>query len=168
VAVVHGVGVELVRAAELGENLQPIQLVRLEPVDEIIVQGRIDHETISAGPNTEADEWYTARVSFSLCALMTSRHVISPDRYRHWSVTGVWGNTAHDPYSLFELSRLRGMSAGSEPTQGVNPLVGPPHAAPAPDGEARECSLADDRSIGCTRGHMEFFLVKAVAVVSER
>jgi hypothetical protein len=56
VAVVHGVGVELVRAAELGENLQPIQLVRLEPVDEIIVQGRIDHETISAGPNTEADE----------------------------------------------------------------------------------------------------------------
>jgi hypothetical protein len=56
VTVVRGVGGELVRAAELGENLQPIQLVRLEPVGEIIVERRIDHDTISAGPNTEADE----------------------------------------------------------------------------------------------------------------
>ena len=56
VAVVRGVSVELVCAAELGENLHKIQLVRLEPVDEIIVEGRIGYDTISAGPNTEADE----------------------------------------------------------------------------------------------------------------
>jgi hypothetical protein len=38
------------------------------------------------------------------------------------------------------------MSADGGPTQDVNPLVGPPHAASGPEGsQARECS-ANDRS----------------------
>jgi hypothetical protein len=50
VAVVRGLGVQLVRAAELSENLHVVQLGCLEPVDEIVVDDRVRyHHTISAG-----------------------------------------------------------------------------------------------------------------------
>lgn len=55
--VVRGLGVQLVRAAEFSENLHTVQLARLKPVDEIVIDDRIEyHRTISAGASTEAGE----------------------------------------------------------------------------------------------------------------
>lgn len=63
-----GLGVQAVRAA----------------ADEIVVDNRIAYRhAIREGRSADADEWHAAKVNFPLCALLASRHWISPGRHRH-------------------------------------------------------------------------------------
>jgi hypothetical protein len=55
--VVRGLGVQLVRTAELGGSLYVLQLARLESVGEIAMDGCVEYaHPISAGPSTETDQ----------------------------------------------------------------------------------------------------------------